>query len=423
MSSPGSAGDVVVDDPVQAGIEYVQDVISPGTHLQLVSKFLDIPETGVRLHYIRGGPSLAAAKGVLLFVHGWPDCWFGWRYQLAYFAARGYVCLVPDQRGFGESRLLAESARTHAENYAWQLACEDLRHLCRAEQVQRVVVVGHDWGGGVVWSFVRRYPYLAAGVAALCTPYRPAKSSYVPLEEIAKLRPLFQYQVYFARHRKAATKELDQDPARSLAALFRTGDRKDAVGALPDAKATGFLDKFPSVIPDSPLLTAEERAIYTAVYRKSGFETGLCWYATSRLNWEQEGWHWKESEFDVRKQDEWRALQAKQPHPPEQQVRTLSPLIATPALMVTASNDRVLTPKMTVGMENWVANLQRVHVEGAAHWLQAEKPNQVNEGLLQFVDSLGEFKNEPVPTQPTQPTATGRGEAAATGNSQTRSKL
>jgi hypothetical protein len=127
--------------------------------------------------------------------------------------------------------------------------------------------------------------------------------------------------------------------------LFRTGDKKDVIGGFMDSRSKSFLANFPQKPPVSALMNAREREIYTSLFRRSGFETGLCWYATARVNWEQEGWNWRDDGFDVRRPD-WYRLNSSSP-PAESEIRRLHTHIHTPALMITAGADYVLRPAMT----------------------------------------------------------------------------
>lgn len=47
-------------------------------------KFITV--NGVRLHYVESGDP---GKPLLLFVHGWPQFWFAWRYQIEHFQKVG----------------------------------------------------------------------------------------------------------------------------------------------------------------------------------------------------------------------------------------------------------------------------------------------------------------------------------------------
>lgn len=369
--------------PSHAAIKWIQ-AHSPDLPLQLQSWQLELPRTGVNLHYVTARPA-GAAVGTVLFVHGWPDCFFGWRYQIPAFVRAGFNCIAVDQRGFGES-IVAAAGRSKPESYSHQLAAKDLELVCAAEQVDRVIVVGHDWGGAVVWSFARRFPSLCRAVISLCTPYRPRKGCHLSVEAMAAMMPPFAYQVYFCRRRADAVKEFSADPQRMLAALFRSGNKGDtAGGAMMNAQSPSFLAHFPpGPIALSPLISQSEIDIYLAMMRVSGLDSGLCWYATGHLNWSEDATQVRDDAFDVRRGDQWNAL------PPSSfaHVDPVPPAIAQPALMVTAGRDVVLKPAMSLGMEEWCPQLRRMHVEGASHWVQVEKHEQVNEGIIKFISEL-----------------------------------
>lgn len=377
---PQSSADT---SPSHAAMKWIQ-AQAPDLPLHLQSWQLDLPRTGVSMHYVTAHP-VGPPVGTVLFVHGWPDCFFGWRHQIPAFVRAGFKCIAVDQRGFGES-IVVQSLRAKPESYSHQLAAKDLQLVCRAEKVDRVIVVGHDWGGAVVWSFARRYPALCRAVVSLCTPYRPRKGRHLSVEDVAAIMPPFAYQVYFCRRRSEAVREFSADPQRMLAALFRSGAKGDSAGgALMNAQSSGFLAHFPpGPIPLSPLISQAEIDVYLSLLRVSGFDSGLCWYATGHLNWSEDSTNVREDAFDVRRGDQWNAL------PPSAlaRVEPVPPAIAQPALMVTAGHDVILKPSMSLGMEEWAPQLKRMHVEGASHWVQAEKPKQVNEGILKFIREL-----------------------------------
>ena len=62
--------------------------------------------------------------------------------------------------------------------------------------------------------------------------------------------------------------------------------------------------------------------------------------------------------------------------------------ILQPALMVTAGKDGVLLPSMSEGMEEWIPNLSRGHIEECGHWTQQEEPDKLNEILVGWLSGL-----------------------------------
>jgi pimeloyl-ACP methyl ester carboxylesterase len=194
------------------------------------------------------------------------------------------------------------------------------------------------------------------------------------------------------------------------------GNKDGSSGSDQTVLQPSFFERMGADPVRSVLLSEEELQLYVDMFgRVSHFRSGLCWYATSHHNWRQEHFAWIDPSddsadahsnnyapattlrgLDVRS-PEWRAANAaslrSQP-PGSEWARPLDARIHPPALMVTAGADAVLKPAMSLGMEAWCDQLHRLHVEGVAHWLQMEKPKQVNEGILAFVEQLQPWNNE-----------------------------
>jgi pimeloyl-ACP methyl ester carboxylesterase len=66
--------------------------------ISLETQFFNTAD-GIRLHAKACGP---AGAPVLLFVHGFPECWYTWHWQLAAFSA-DHRCVAIDLRGFNLS--------------------------------------------------------------------------------------------------------------------------------------------------------------------------------------------------------------------------------------------------------------------------------------------------------------------------------
>ena len=78
---------------------------------------------------------------LVILLHGWPQCWYLWRHQIAPLAAAGYRVAVPDLRGFGGSSRLAA-----IDQYDIRTMAGDVAGLARALGYDQFNLIGHDWG-------------------------------------------------------------------------------------------------------------------------------------------------------------------------------------------------------------------------------------------------------------------------------------
>jgi pimeloyl-ACP methyl ester carboxylesterase len=142
-------------------------------------------------------------------VHGFPDTWFGWRHQIRALATAGYHVIVPDQRGYGETHFPAR-LRPPSSHFRQELACADMAALLDALCIQRVILLGHDWGGTLVWNMAMKYPDRVAAVAAVCTPFFPVNPAKNPWAAMQAKPGRFDYQLWFQTD--SAEAELNAGP-------------------------------------------------------------------------------------------------------------------------------------------------------------------------------------------------------------------
>lgn len=301
-------------------------------------------DEGNELHYVEAGP---ADGEPIVLVHGWPEFWFGWRRQLPFLANLGYRCLAIDLRGFGNS-----SKPKETEQYSMKRQCSDFVKLLDHLEIPSATFLGHDWGGAVVWRMALWFPDRCKAVAAVCTPYRPRTSIFVPIEAVAEKMPQFWYQVYFGHEGGlTAAKEFDAQPERFFRCLLRGANER--AGTFMRKGDNSFLENYPADVSSSKLLSEEDFNKYVEQYRENGFLPTLQWYQTHRLNWEEEV--------------------------------SMPVKVKQPAMMISAEKDVVLKPEMTIGMEEWVPNLSRATVADAGHWVLQEQPERVNEILRDWL--------------------------------------
>ena len=116
---------------------------------------------GVRLHFVEEGEG-----PLVVLVHGFPELWYSWRFQLPAIAAAGYRVVAIDQRGYGRSSKFwkTDAYRIHA-------LVDDLVGLVHALGEQQAILVGHDWGAPVAWSAAWLHPEIFRGVLGMSVPF------------------------------------------------------------------------------------------------------------------------------------------------------------------------------------------------------------------------------------------------------------
>ncbi|KFQ48977.1 Bifunctional epoxide hydrolase 2, partial [Nestor notabilis] len=285
---------------------------------------------GVQLHFVEMGQG-----PVICLCHGFPESWLSWRFQIPALVDAGFRVIALEMKGYGES-----TAPLDIKEYSQEQICKDLVVFLDKLGIPQTVLVGHDWGGAVVWNMALFYPERVRAVASLNTPYRPPEQS-VDIVEKMKSIPTFDYQFYF-QEPGVAEAELEKDIDRTLKILIRSTRREVGMGLRVALGAVfliagGLLVGFPENPPASQILHGPELQYYVQCFQKSGFSGPLNWYRNMRPNW-----RW--------------ALSAKDRK------------ITMPALMVTAGKDVVLHPSMSKGMEEWIPQLHRAHIEECGHW-------------------------------------------------------
>ncbi|MFD0145548.1 MULTISPECIES: alpha/beta fold hydrolase [unclassified Streptomyces] len=99
----------------------------------------------------------------VLLVHGFPDSHRLWRHQVPALTAAGYRCVAPTLRGFGASG--RPEGGTEAYHPAKHVG--DLLELLARLEIDRVHLVGHDWGSGVVQGLAQTVPERVASLSIL----------------------------------------------------------------------------------------------------------------------------------------------------------------------------------------------------------------------------------------------------------------
>jgi pimeloyl-ACP methyl ester carboxylesterase len=311
-----------------------------------------IETNGVQLHTLEAGE---AGAPVVVLAHGFPETSYSWRHQIPALAAAGYHVLAPDQRGYGRTSCPADIAAYNVADLS-----ADLIGLIDDVGAEKAVFIGHDWGSSVVWGTPQLHPDRVEAVIGMSVPPVP-RAQMPPTKAFRSIfGDNFFYMLYF-QEPGPADAELGADTRRTitrmLGGLTRSDDPAAALRMIEPGPA-GFIERLPETdgLPD--WITPEEIDHYVAEFDRTGFTGGLNWYRNLDRNWE---------------------LMADPP----------AATIDVPTMFIGGTDDPVLSfmrpdraPEVVTG------RYREVLIDGAGHWLQQEKPERVNELVLDFLSSL-----------------------------------
>jgi pimeloyl-ACP methyl ester carboxylesterase len=301
-----------------------------------------------------------AGKGPLVILcHGFPETWYSWRHQLPALGAAGYHVVAPDQRGYGET-----TRPDPIDAYTLIDMASDIVGLVYALGETQAVIVGHDFGAPVSWYCALLRPDVFRAVALLGTPYqqRPWNAPR-PTEALKRMAGDKEfYQLYFQDPGKAEA-ELEADLRKTTLGLLYS-----LSGDAPPEKRWRYLfdknERFIDTIyvPDSlpGWLSEDDIAMFMQTFQKTGYRGGLNWYRNIDRNWERTAF-------------------------------LAGAKINQPSLFIAGELDPVVSFRRSAfdALEQTMPNLRKkVLIPGAGHWIQQERPNEVNNLLQEFLGTL-----------------------------------
>jgi pimeloyl-ACP methyl ester carboxylesterase len=276
----------------------------------------------VRLHYVEAGDG-----PLVVLLHGFPEFWFSWRFQIPALAAAGFRVVAPDMRGYNLSSRPVGVAAYDPDRLA-----ADVRDLIRERGADRASLVAHDWGAGVAWLTAMNYPEVVERLAILNAPH-PRRL----LNGLRRPRQLAKswYMLFF---------QLPWLPERLVRA---SGWRSFRYGFEHDARPGAF--------------TPQDLGRYVEAWSQPGA-------ATAMINY-------------------YRAAFRQTPRRAEARIRP----IHAPTLVIWGERDRYLGAELAEPERADVPNLERVvRLPDASHWVQHDEPERVGQLLVEFFTGAAE---------------------------------
>lgn len=349
-ASPSTGGEGPTREELLLHLDRSATTVAPPSPPPVTTR--QVAVEGASLRVIASGPADGPA---VVLVHGFPELARSWQHQVTALASAGYRVLAADQRGCGGSTGPAE-----IEGYDIHHLIGDLLGLLDAEELERAAFVGHDWGAMVVSTLALLHPDRVTGVVTLSVPLL-ARGPASPLQLLsAAAGEGFFYMSYF-QEPGVADAELDRDPADTFLRMFAdpTDPPSEEV-----AEGSGLLARLPRSDRPPAWLGQEGLAVYVEEYTRTGFTPALNLYRNLDRNWETT------ADLDGAQ-------------------------VTVPTAFITGSRDQVNLMLPAQVMDGHVTDHRfTAYVEGAGHWVQQERPDEVNGLLLRFLRSLGSNGNE-----------------------------
>lgn len=273
------------------------------------------PRIDVRANGLRFAVRTAGEGDKLaLLLHGFPEAWFSWRHQMPMLARLGYRVWAPDLRGYGDTE-----RPTRVSDYATDHLVEDVAALIDASGSKDVTLITHDWGGVVGWNFA-----------------------------MAKKRPLSRFVAMNIPHPKLFEKALRKPFGPQLRRswyifLFQLPFLPEWYLARQDYRA--IRGAFSTMAIDKTRFPPELLELYARSAASPGAVAAMLAYYRAAIR-----------------------------HPP----RGKSLTIETPSLLVWGEEDTALGKELTYGTDRYVPDLTTHYIPQCSHWVQQEKPDEVN---------------------------------------------
>lgn len=283
----------------------------------------------VRLHYVTQGEG-----DLVVLLHGCPEFWYSWRYQIPSLA-RYFKVVVPDLRGYNESD-------KPTQGYDFDTLSNDIQGLIASLGYQRAHIVGHDWGGAIAWHLAHHAPQWLQTLTVLNAPH--PKNLWQ--EITGNIDQLSKSWYFLAMQLPGLPEWILQNNLSTFVTNFFRGlaTRKGA-------------------------FTSENHQIYQAALAKPGVISAVvqCYrYLFSPQTWWQNHRQWS--------------------HP-----------ISVPTLVLWGEDDSFWSQKMTASLADaCAAPFQLKLISQCGHWIQQEVPQTVNRELLQFLRGQNTKLKSPV---------------------------
>jgi pimeloyl-ACP methyl ester carboxylesterase len=285
----------------------------------------------VKIHYVVEG-----SGEPLLLLHGFPDFWYSWRYQIPAFSGYFQV-FAPDLRGYNKS-----DKPMGVKNYSTTLLVEDIKGFINAIGEEKAIIVGHDWGGAVAWNLAMMAPECVSKLIILNCPHPiPLLESFwsMKFQQLQK-----SWYVFFLQIPDVPEAMLSKNNYEFLMKMVK--------GSIINKQA----------------LNSEDIQRYIEAWSQPGALTASINYY--RANW---------NPAQIMAMTE------------EQQISIIRrfPKVKCPTLVLWGEKDVALDKLLTEGTQKYIdGSFKITYLPDFGHWVHMEAPELVNKSILSFLGCI-----------------------------------
>lgn len=285
---------------------------------------------GFEMHYAACGQ---LGRPLLIFVHGFPECWFAWKDQLHAFGEH-YFAVALDTRGINES-----SGPDTVAGYRAGHMVRDLAALIDHLGYSECAMVGHDWGGAIACAFAVAHPDRLSALVMINAVHAA----------------LYRRELVDNPAQQAASRYMNFFTSEDAVDRIRADDCAYLVGMLSDGEAA------PS------WFDVHTREVYREVWTKPGsLEAGINYYRASPLH-------------------------PQTPDDPGASAVVFDDgdlIVRVPTLIIWGERDRFLLPGCLDGVERYFPQLRIERMPQASHWVVHECPQTVTHHIAAYLQEL-----------------------------------
>ncbi|CAF4298655.1 unnamed protein product [Adineta steineri] len=282
----------------------------------------------------------------MLFLHVFPSSFHRWPHQTDYFSRQGYDCLAPNMMGYGKTY-----SPLNVSEYKSKAMVDHLITLLNYLQINKVIVVGHDWGTRTAGRFLLHRPERTVGVVLISGSYN-APALFDLDRALDASTKAFGYEIYghwkFFEANDAA-KLIENNIEGFMDLVFASDPTLWKTNFAPVGKVREWVIN-KNKTTRGAYMTANDYEILRQ-YHAEGMQPKLNWFKMMIANndWEDE--------------------------------KNLNPVLQRPMLYLGGKKDYVSVISAYGGPSQYIANLQTCPLD-TGHWVMEEDPQGVN-GIIE----------------------------------------